>query len=160
MVALGEAARGPGTTWFTGGATAVLLGWREATIDVDLRFDPEPPGVFEALRDLKERLAINVELAWPPDFIPVLPGWRERSLFVATHGRVDFYHYDLYAQALCKVERGHDQDRHDVRTMLARGLIAASELRLHLSSIEPALVRYPAIDPVAFRARLDEALRG
>jgi hypothetical protein len=29
-----------------------------------------------------ERLGFNVELASPPDFIPELPGWRERSPLV------------------------------------------------------------------------------
>jgi len=33
MAALGRAARGPGAIYLTGGATAVLLGWRESTID-------------------------------------------------------------------------------------------------------------------------------
>lgn len=39
------------------------------------------------------------------DFIPSLPGWRDRSVFIARHGAVDFYHYDCSAQALAKVER-------------------------------------------------------
>ena len=37
--------------------------------------------------------------------LPSLPGWRERSLFIDRHGRLDFYHYDPYSQALAKLER-------------------------------------------------------
>ncbi|MBI3852544.1 MAG: hypothetical protein HY298_19985 [Verrucomicrobia bacterium] len=97
MAALGARVRGAGSIYLTGGATAVLHGWRDTTIDVDLmKSDPEPPGLFEALATLKEELDINVELASPDDFIPALPGWRERSLFIARHGWLDFFHYDPY----------------------------------------------------------------
>ena len=37
MRALAEAARRPLQVYLVGGATAVLEGWREATIDVDLK---------------------------------------------------------------------------------------------------------------------------
>jgi hypothetical protein len=49
------------------------LGWRDSTIDVDLSFDPEPDGVFDAIPALKRELSINVELASPLDFIPEVP---------------------------------------------------------------------------------------
>ncbi|MCZ7683003.1 MAG: hypothetical protein M5U28_31025 [Sandaracinaceae bacterium] len=63
-----------------GGATAITYGWRELTIDIDLRLDPEPPGAFEAIARLKDELDVNVELASPMDFLPEVPGWRERSV--------------------------------------------------------------------------------
>ena len=53
MVALGKQVRGGGRIYLTGGATAVLHGWREMTIDIDLKPDPEPPGLFEALAEFK-----------------------------------------------------------------------------------------------------------
>ena len=56
---LGRACRGGGTIYLTGGATALLVGWRSSTIDVDLKLDPEPPGVFEAIREIKESLEVN-----------------------------------------------------------------------------------------------------
>ena len=65
MARIGERATGPGRIYLTGGATAVLFGWREMTVDVDLKLFPEPPGVFEALAKLKDELSINVELASP-----------------------------------------------------------------------------------------------
>ena len=61
----------------------MLLGWRESTIDVDLKLVPEASEILKALPDLKEQLQINVELASPDDFIPALPGWEERSGFIA-----------------------------------------------------------------------------
>src|SRR5690606_23320342 len=102
LEALGRQCRGPGRIYLTGGGTAVLYGWRESTADVDLKLDPEPEGAFSAIRELKDRLDVNVELASPDDFIPPLPGWQGRSLFIARHGRVDFFHYDPYAQVLAK----------------------------------------------------------
>ena len=50
MVALGERVEGPGRIYLAGGATALLHEWRAMTIDIDLRADPEPSGLFEALR--------------------------------------------------------------------------------------------------------------
>src|SRR5215472_945620 len=91
MKELAAAARSPGNVYFTGGATALLLGFREQTIDVDLKLDPEPQGVFEAIATLKNRLNLNVELASPEDFIPRTSDWRERSRHVATIGPVQFF---------------------------------------------------------------------
>ena len=79
MQKLAAAARSPGKVYFTGGVTALLLGFREQTIEIDLKLDPEPAGAFEAIARLKERLDLNVELASPDDFIPRVADWRERS---------------------------------------------------------------------------------
>jgi hypothetical protein len=154
---LGRAAHGPVRIYLTGGSTAVLEGWREATIDVDLRFEPEADELLRELPALKERLGINIELASPPDFIPELPGWRDRSPLVFREGTVAVHHFDFYSQALSKIERGFEQDLADVRSMLA-GLVEPSRLRTLYAEIEPDLYRYPAIDPPAFRQKLDGAL--
>ncbi len=106
-----------------------------------------------AVPELKEQLRINIELAAPDDFIPELPGWQERSPFIAREGNIDFFHYDFYAQALSKIERDHILDRQDVRTMFANGLIKPDQLLQLFSEIEPQLYRYPAIDPPSFRRR-------
>lgn len=37
MQCLGQAVTSEGRVYFTGGVSAVLLGWRETTIDVDLK---------------------------------------------------------------------------------------------------------------------------
>ena len=76
---------------------------------------------------IKENLHINVELAYPLDFIPVPDGWEDRSPFIRQEGRAFFYHFDLYAQALAKIERGHAQDLTDVQEMLRRGLMTPPE---------------------------------
>lgn len=99
MRALGAEARERARLYFTGGATAVLVGWRETTIDVDLRIAPESDSLLRAIPRLKEELQINIELASPADFIPEIPGWEDRSLYIAKEGPLTFYHYDFYAQA-------------------------------------------------------------
>jgi hypothetical protein len=151
---LGERSRGAGRVYLTGGATALLEGWRSSTVDVDLKLDPEPEGIFEAIAALKEELDLNVELAAPDQFLPPLPDWRERSRFVARYGEVDFFHYDLRAQALAKLARAHDRDLADVGEMLARSLVTATELRAALGQMLPGLVRYPALDARAFERRV------
>lgn len=98
MQCLGERAHGSGRVYLVGGASAVLIGWRAATVDVDLKLEPEPPAVFEAIAHAKDTLGMNVELAAPDDFLPPLPGWQERSQFIARHGDVDFFHYDFYGR--------------------------------------------------------------
>lgn len=100
LAALGKEARPDGVCYLTGGATAVLVGWRESTIDVDVLFEPEQDQVLRALPRLKEELRVNVELASPGDFIPLPAGWRDRSRFAAREGRLTFQHFDLVESAL------------------------------------------------------------
>lgn len=154
---LGRRTRVTGRIYLTGGATAVLEGWRDSTIDVDLRFEPDHDALLRSLPELKELLDLNVELASPPDFIPELPGWRERSPFVLREGGLDVHHFDPYSQALSKVERGFDQDLEDVRAMTERRLVEP-ELALELfERIRSDLYRYPAIDPSAFEEKVRRA---
>ena len=160
MRGIGRLARGPGRVYLVGGASAVTIGWRAATVDADLKLDPEPEGVFEAIVKLKEELDMNVELAAPDDFIPPVPGWRERSPFIVRYGPVDFFHYDFHAQALAKIERGHAVDLLDVREMAQRDLIGMVALARRFEAIAPYVVRYPAIDPDAFRAKVERFIEG
>jgi hypothetical protein len=158
MRELAAAARGPGKVYLTGGATALLLGFREQTIDIDLKLDPEPAGVFEAIAMLKERLELNIELASPADFIPAPPDWRERSRLIAAFSGVEFFHFDFALQTLAKLERGHTQDLEDATQFLRRGLVSAGELREVFARLRPALVRYPAIDPQQFERKVETFL--
>jgi len=158
MRALGSAADTDGACYLTGGATAVLYGWREATIDVDIRLVPETEALLRALQLLKDELQINVELASPADFIPIPPGWEDRGVFVAREGRLTFYHFDLCAQALAKIERAHSQDLEDVSALLERGLVRREDALVLFEHIEPELYRFPPIDPAAFRRRVEEVL--
>ncbi len=156
---LARAAEADGDVYLTGGATAVLLGWRESTIDADILMVPEQDSLYRALPRLKEDLQLNVEIASPAHFIPELPGWQERRVLVERVGRLSFYHYDPYSQALAKVERGHEKDLADVAQLLARGLVEPQRLRELFEAIASRLHRYPAIDPPSFRRKLDQALR-
>src|SRR5207245_1676000 len=118
------------------GATAVLEGWRESTIDVDIKLVPETDAVLRAVPSLKEELELNVELASPDLFLPVPPGWEDRSPFVTAEGSLTVRHFDLVSQALSKVERGHSRDRRDVMEMLRRGLVTKAALLEALDTIE------------------------
>lgn len=141
--------------YLTGGSSAVLQEWRASTIDVDLEIRPESDEILRAIPRLKEELEINVELASPGQFIPELPGWQERSLFIVREGTIDFFHYDFYAQALSKIERSHARDLADVRAMLDRGLIEPARLMTFHAAIEPELFRYPAVNPGTFRRSVE-----
>lgn len=154
LAELGRRARGPGRVYLTGGASALLEGWRSSTVDVDLKLDPEPAGIFEAIAELKNELDVNVELASPDQFLPPLPDWRSRSRLIARHGEVEFYHYDFRAQALAKLARAHDRDLADVRAMIERGLVTGTELEAAMQDIVPELIRYPAIEAEAFERRV------
>jgi uncharacterized nucleotidyltransferase DUF6036 len=158
MHALGRAARVDGDCYLAGGATAVLVGWRSTTVDVDLRLEPEQDELFQAIQALKDELSINVELASPADFIPLPEGWRDRSPFVAQEGRLAFRHFDPYSQALSKLERGHAQDLADVRELVGRDLVELERLRAAFDEIEPRLDRFPAVDPGSFRRAVEAFL--
>lgn len=71
MQALAAAAEAEGRVYLTGGATAVLIGWRPTTIDVDIKLVPEHDSLLRSIPRLKESLQINVELAAPDQFIPL-----------------------------------------------------------------------------------------
>jgi len=159
MRALGEETDAEARIYVTGGATAVLHGWRTSTIDIDIKVVPDADAVFRAIPVLKERLQINVELAAPDDFIPVRDGWEDRSPFIVRERRLSFHHFDLYAQALAKIERGHAQDTVDVQALFDRGLVDRRKLFAYFETVEPRLYRYPAIDPGSLRRAVAEAVR-
>ena len=99
--------------YFVGGGTAVWLGWRESSIDVDLYADRD--AVFRNIQEIKERLNVNVEFARPEHFVPPLKGSARRHVLVRTVKPITFYHYDPYAQVLSKVVRGFRRDLDDAR---------------------------------------------
>ena len=136
---LGRVARGDTTLYLTGGATAVIEGWRASTVDVDLRLEPESDELLKRIATVKDELDLNVELASPPDFIPELPGWRERSPFLFREGRVHVRHFDPYSQALAKIERGFEQDLADVAAMVDGGFVDPARARAVLGDRADAL---------------------
>jgi hypothetical protein len=150
----------PARLYLVGGATAVLFGWRDSTIDVDLELVPDSDELLRAIQAAKRSLDVNVELAAPHHFIPALPGWEERSLFVEQLGKLSVLHYDPYSQLLSKLERGHAKDLLDARAMVAAGLVELQRLSDLFEVIEPALFRYPAVDPPTFRRAVERFVSG
>jgi len=153
--ALGARASSPAKVYVTGGVTAVLLGFRASTVDVDVKLVPDSDELLRAIPRLKEELHVNVELAAPDQFIPPLPGWQERSRFICQEGPVSFFHYDFYAQALSKLQRGHAKDLADAGALVTSGLVEPRPLLAHFEAIEPDLYRYPAIDAATFRRAVE-----
>jgi len=154
--ALATASKTASRVYLVGGASAVLLGWRTATIDIDLKIIPETDELLRSLPKLKEQLHVNIELASPADFIPELPGWQDRSRFIRQEGKLSFYHYDFYAQVLAKIERRHDKDLTDVKEFIERGLVQPRRLLELFSSIEDQIHRYPELDAGTFRAAVEQ----
>jgi len=152
---IAKEARDRGRVYLTGGASAVLLGWRETTLDIDIKVIPENDRVLRAIPDLKERMHINVELASPADFVPPLPQWEERSPFIEQFGVLAFHHFDFYSQCLSKLERAHRKDLDDAAAMVRNGLVEPKKLLVLFHAIEPALYRYPAVDPATLRASVE-----
>ena len=144
----------------TVGATALLEGFRDATIDIDIKIDPDRGDVLRALPAIKEALGVNIELASPDLFIPVSDGWESRSPLVDRVGAVTYRNFDLAAQALAKIERGHERDQRDVQDLLAAGLVTPEAIRAEWTRIRDDLYRYPAIDPASLAANIDQALEG
>ena len=158
MKALGSGVTEAARVYLVGGASSVLLGWRDSTIDVDLKLVPENDEILKRLPSLKERLQLNIELASPGDFIPELPGWQERSRFIGQKGKLTFLHYDFYAQALSKIERDHEVDESDVRDLIKSKLIEPQRLLELFSQIEDQLHRYPALDAASFRQAVESVV--
>lgn len=156
MRELGRAVEVEGRVYLTGGATAVLYGWRATTIDVDIKLIPDRDEILREIPRLKEKLDLNIELAAPSDFIPLPPGWEDRSPLIGREGKLSFHHFDPVAQALSKAERGHSQDIQDVREMITNGLVDPAEALSQFEAIEPDLYRFPAIDPGSFRKAVTE----
>lgn len=128
--------------YVVGGGTAVLAGWRSATIDADLCADRDE--VFRDIQGIKERLRLNIEFARPEDFVPALEGSAERHRFIERVGRIDFYHYDPYAQLLSKVVRGFRKDLLDAERFIESGWVDAQRFRdLVVAIPDSAYARYP-----------------
>ncbi len=156
MERFGDTARDPVQVLLTGGASAVLRGMRESTLDIDLVFVPDTGDCYRALVIVRDALGLNVELASADHFVPRLPGADDRCEFIATVGATTFRHADPYGLALAKLERGHAQDAVDVNGLVSGGLVDPVRLSALLSSVESEFMRYPTVDVVALRQRVEE----
>jgi hypothetical protein len=134
--------RGAYRVYFVGGSTAVYLGWRRSSIDVDLCSDQEI--VFRNIQKIKEHLDINIEFARPEDFVPPLKGTADRHVFIDTVGAITFFHFDPYAQLLSKIVRGFQRDLDDAREFLTSGLVDTRKFRSLVAAIpNSAYAKYP-----------------
>jgi hypothetical protein len=139
--------------YLLGGGTAVYLGWRRSSVDVDLFSDQQD--VFGDIQAIKERLNMNIEFARPEDFVPPLSGTPDRHVFIDTIGRISFYHYDPSAQLLSKVVRGFQRDLDDAREFVRRGMVDPRRFRDLVAKIpDSAYARYPSLS----RSGVEEAV--
>jgi len=158
--ALGAHGRVGDRVYLAGGATAVTVGWRSYTQDVDVRLESDAPDeLLRAISALKEKLDVNVELAGPLDFLPEPDGWRERSAYLGRYGAIDVFQTDFALQALAKLERGLDRDLADVDAMLERGLTTGDAIEALFLEIEAELFRFPAVDRDSLASRVAAAVR-
>lgn len=143
--------------YLVGGGTAVLLGWRDSTIDANLYSDRDE--IFRNIQDIKERLQLNVEFVRPEDFVPALAGTAERHVFIETVGNVTYYHYDPHAQLFSKLVRGFRLDLLDAGRFLGSGMVEADRFRSLVHEIpESAYSRYPALSRQAVIEATDDFL--
>jgi hypothetical protein len=152
---LSRAVRAPTRLYLTGGASQLMRGLRDSTVDIDFTLDPEHDEILRSMVALKETLKVNVELVSPAHFVPALPGWRERCLFIGQFGKLAVHHFDPYTQALSKIERGHQRDRADVEALIRGGIVEPARLRDLFQEAETELFRYPAIDPRSLKTAVD-----
>lgn len=157
LEALGRHASPGDRIYLSGGATAVSEGWRDSTLDIDIRIEAagDDSSLYRAIAEIKESQDINIETAGPLDFIPEPPGWRDRSRYIGRFGNLDAFHTDFTLQALAKLERGLPTDRMDVEAMLARELTTGDQLSRDFASIRPLLIRFPGIEVRVFEAAVD-----
>ena len=152
---LSRAASEPTRLYLTGGASQLLRGLRDATLDIDLTFEPESDVLLRSMVSLKETLNVNVEVVSPAHFVPALPGWRDRCEFVMQIGKLAVFHFDPYMQALSKLERGHVRDMQDVQSLVRERIVDPLRLRALFADVQSDLFRYPAIDPKSLLAAVN-----
>lgn len=143
--------------YLVGGGTAVLAGWREATIDADLSADDE--AVFRDIQGIKERLRLNIEFARPEHFVPPLERSSERHVFIERVRDVEFYHYDPYAQLLSKVVRGFRKDLLDAERFISSGMVDSARFRELVDAVpDSAYARYPNLSRAAVEGAVEDFL--
>ena len=60
MNALAEGSKTDAHVYLVGGASAVLVGWRPSTIDIDLKIVPDADDILRTISHLKDKLEINI----------------------------------------------------------------------------------------------------
>lgn len=159
MKSVGRLVKKPATFYLTGGATAILYNFREGTIDIDMAGDMDE--LFSFIPKLKESLQINIEMAKPTDFIPALPGEKDRHIMIGIFGKTTFMHFDPYAQAFSKIVRGHVTDIVDVKALVGAGLVDINQLCEMVKKIpDYHFARYPRLNRLAVTAAIESFAKG
>jgi hypothetical protein len=150
--------RGTYRVCFVGGGTAVYLGWRRSSRDIDVHSEEDV--VFRDIQAIKEQLHMNIEFARPEDFVPPLGGSSERHIHINTIGPIAFYHYDPYAQILSKIVRGFKRDMEDARAFVENELVDPAQLRSLVAAIpDAAFARYPTLSRSGIEQAVEAFLR-
>lgn len=154
MRAIGQVVKKNATFYLTGGSTAILYGFRDGTIDIDIAGDMDE--IFSHLPKLKERLHINIELAKPTDFVPSLPGESKRHVMIGMFGKVTFMHFDPYGQVFSKIVRAHETDIADAKALVTTGLVDAKVLCDLVKRLpDREFARYPRLTRGAVEAAVE-----
>ena len=154
MKSIGKMLKKRATLYLTGGSTAILYGFREGTIDIDIAGDMDE--LFSYIPKIKERLQINIEMAKPTDFVPSLPGEENRHITIGTFGKVTFMHFDPYAQVFSKIVRGHETDIADAKALVAAKLVEAKKLCEMVKKLpDDHFARYPRLNQPAIEAAVE-----
>src|SRR5438045_329982 len=148
MSEVAEAARV--RVYVCGGASAVLMGWRSCTRDIDLVVEDDDATLL-AIASARDRLNISVKRTSPTRFVPPLPNWEARSVSID----YCFHHFDFYSQCLSKLERAHRDDLDDVHSMVKSGLVKRAKLRELFRDVESELYRYPVVDPPTLKSAVE-----
>ncbi|MBI5651783.1 MAG: hypothetical protein HZC40_15275 [Chloroflexi bacterium] len=120
----------------------VFENFRDQSLDIDLTFavaSEDLAALIQAIRGLKDQLALNVEQVSPGDFIPLPQGYHERAIFIGRYGQLDVFHFDLYSTALSKIARGTEEDFADVIALLRADRIDLATLEQYAHEIQPRL---------------------
>src|SRR5438270_3895743 len=153
---LGRTFRKPGRLYLVGGAALVHMGLRSGTtqdIDVEVRAANEDK-MLESIRQLKDTMNINIEIASPGDFIPLPKQWEMNAKYVGRYGTVDVFYFDFYSIALSKIHRGNTRDINDVKLLLQEKVITLQGLDDAYNEILPRVGKgpYNKLDPRQFAA--------
>lgn len=154
MKSIGKVLKKRATFYLTGGSTAILYGFREGTIDIDIAGDMDE--LFSHIPKIKECLQINIEIAKPTDFIPSLPDEKDRHIPIGTFGKVTFMHFDPYSQAFSKIVRGHETDIADVKALMAAGLVDIKKLCEMVKKLpNHNFTKYPRLNRSAIESAIE-----
>ncbi len=159
MKSIGIVLKKSATFYLTGGSTAILFGFREGTIDIDIAGDMDE--LFSHIPKLKEQLQINVEMAKPTDFVPSLPEEKKRHILIGNFGKATFMHFDPYSQAFSKIVRGHTTDIADVKALFHQGLVDAEKLNALVKNLpDREFMKYPRLNRPAVEMAVESFTKG